>query len=91
MVLYFKSLFLVHYGYQNLKKPALTSLHQESHVAISNVKPDITGYIHGIKLSFLSNLQKILFGSFIQIQYLISSLIFYIYFLIIIIYTKKKI
>ena len=37
---------------KNLKKPALTCLHQESHVAISNVKPDITGYIHGIKLSF---------------------------------------
>ena len=30
---------------KNLKKPASTSLDQKLHVAISNVKADITGYI----------------------------------------------
>ena len=43
---------------KNLKKPALTSLDQELYVAISNVKPDITGYIHGIKLSFTVKASK---------------------------------
>lgn len=37
---------------KNLKKPSLKSLDQELPVAISNVKHDIEGYIHGIKLSF---------------------------------------
>lgn len=65
---------------KNLKKPALTSLHQESHVAISNVKPDITGYIHGIKTKFhCQTFKKILFGSFIQIQYLILPNILYLF------------
>lgn len=37
---------------KNSKNSSLTSLDQESHVAISNIKPDIKGYVYGIKLSF---------------------------------------
>lgn len=36
---------------KNLKNSSLTSLDQELHVAISNIKPDIKAYVHGIKLS----------------------------------------
>lgn len=40
---------------KNLKNSSLTSLDQESHVTISNIKPDIKGYVHVIKLSFTFN------------------------------------